>query len=198
MERVTHLHGTFEQSLYRLGDENAPLKLNAKVISAASALEPRPDELICNYNADGLWRLDQPGGWSQLHPVAPQQIVAVDMDNDGLDELAATFTGGGLYTYDLKNAPENRWTPIHPLVPNAMIKFNNGLAAHWGSGGLYTWTKAGGWQQLHPLVPARMWTVDIDDDPSDELVLDYSPDMVFTPMIPLTVGIRFTPSFPMP
>ena len=80
------------------------------------------DELVADFGTSGLWRLDQPGGWSQLHPVVPDQIVTVDIDDDGLDELAATFPGSGLYTYDLQNDPANRWTPIHPLVPNAMIK----------------------------------------------------------------------------
>ena len=115
-----------------------------------------------------------------MHPVVPQQIVVVDIDNDGLDELAAAFSGGGLYTYDLQNDPANRWTSIHPLVPNAMIKFNNGLAVDWGDGGLWSWTQAGGWQPVHPMAPARMWAVDIDDDQVDELVLDYSPGGLYS------------------
>ena len=102
------------------------------------------DELLLDYGAYGLWHYDQPGGWSQLHPVVPQQIVAVDIDNDGLDELAAAFSGGGLYTYDRQNDPANRWTPIHPMVPDAMIKFNNGLAADWGDGRSLSWTQVEG------------------------------------------------------
>ena len=139
------------------------------------------DELVLDYGAAyGLWHYDQPGGWSQLHPVVPQQIVVVDIDNDGQDEFAAAFPGGGLYTYDRQNAPANRWTPIHPLVPNAMIKFNNGLVADWGDGGLWTWTQAGGWQPVHPIAPARMWAVDIDNDQVDELVLDYAPGGLYS------------------
>ena len=61
-----------------------------------------------------------------------------------------------------------------------MIKFNNGLAADWGAGGLYTWTQAGGWQPVHPMAPARMWAVDIDNDQVDELVLDYAPGGLYS------------------
>ena len=107
----------------------------------------------------------------------------MNIDDDQLDELVLDYAPGGLYSYD----PVNGWDQIHPLVPNAMIKFNNGLAADWGDGGLYTWTQAGGWQFLHPVAPARMWAVDIDNDQVDELVLDYAPGGLYS-YNPITSG----------
>ena len=99
------------------GASDRLVKINY-ITAEAPPVESTGDEVVASYGSPyGLWHYDQPGGWSQLHPVAPQQIVVVDIDNDGLDELAAAFPGGGLYTYDLQNDPANRWTPIHPLVP---------------------------------------------------------------------------------
>ena len=162
------------------GASDRLVKINY-ITAEAPPVESSGDEVVASFGSPyGLWHYDQPGGWSQLHPVVPQQIVVVDIDNDGLDELAAAFPGGGLYTYDRQNDPANRWTPIHPMVPNAMIKFNNGLAVDWGAGGLWTWTQAGGWQPVHPMAPARMWAVNIDDDELDELVLDYSPGGLYS------------------
>ena len=100
----------------------------------------------------------------------------VDIDDDPLDELVLDYSSDGLYSYD----PVNGWDQIHPVVPNALIRLNKGLAAHWGAGGLWIWTQAEEWQSLHPVAPAHMWTVDLDNDRTDELLLDYAPSGLYS------------------
>ena len=144
--------GTFPQAIYKLGDESAPFVLRARVRSASEGI--LDDELVANYGANGLWRYDQPGGWSQLNTIGAGQMTALDIDNDGQDELAVNFSGNGIWIYD----PTNGWSQITPGDPNAMIRLNNGLAADYGVNGLWSWNQAGGWQQCSPpAIQARWW-----------------------------------------
>jgi hypothetical protein len=69
---------------------------------------------------DGLWRYDQVRGWTQLNTVNPDQMLAVDMDNDGMEEVVASFNGYGLYVYKESNG----WFQLNSVVPVATIGIN--------------------------------------------------------------------------
>jgi len=56
------------------------------------------DELVLNFGSDyGLYQYDRPGGWNQWNTINPSQMVIVDLNGDGADELVADFPGYGLY-----------------------------------------------------------------------------------------------------
>jgi hypothetical protein len=139
-----------------------------------------PDEMICqgngiavDYGFDyGLWSWSLADGWQQRNPVDPGQMVAVDIDDDGLEELVVSFPGYGLYTYE----PEDgTWDRINTEIPEGMIRQGNGIAVDFGAAyGLYVWSQEGGWVLRNPADPGQMVAVDIDSDGIEELVVAFS------------------------
>jgi hypothetical protein len=136
------------------------------------------DELVADFGGTyGHWHYDQEGlpiirvhHWSPLSTVDPDLMTAVDINDDGQDELTATFSGYGLYIYD----PTNLWKPINTVIPENMIRLNNGIACDFGvSYGLWYWTEAGGWAPWNTVDPDRMLAVDINNDGTDELVASF-------------------------
>jgi probable HAF family extracellular repeat protein len=136
------------------------------------------DELVCNFGATyGLWHYDQAIGWTQLNTVAPVQIISVDIDSDGQDELAASFAGYGLYIYDSTNG----WTRINAVVPDEMIRFGNSLAVDYGTAyGLWQYNPSSGWAQLNTVDPGLMVAVDLNNDGADELVASFTGHGLYT------------------
>jgi hypothetical protein len=154
-----------------LGDQTqalATLQLVANDITGAVA-----DELVLNYGvAYGLWHYDQTGGYKQWNTVNPSQMVTVDLNGDGTDELVAAFPGYGLYTYDSTNG----WQLINTLIPEFMgAGRNNRIACDYGAAyGLWLWDLAVGWRQINSVDPEKMIVADIDGDGDDELVAGFS------------------------
>ncbi len=72
--------------------------------------------LAVDFGANGLWHYDE-ATWTQLTSDDADMMVAVDIDNDGHDELAASFEGYGLKIYDEVNG----WKMINDVVPDSMI-----------------------------------------------------------------------------
>jgi hypothetical protein len=70
--------------------------------------------------AYGLWVWSQGGGWVQRNTVDPGQMVAVDIDNDGVEELVVSFSGYGLYYFDETNG----WQLLNAVVPDDMKPIN--------------------------------------------------------------------------
>jgi hypothetical protein len=131
------------------------------------------DELILNFGpAYGLYQYDQSGGWKQWNTVNPSQMVTVDLNGDGTDELVAAFPGDGLYTYDSTNG----WQLINTVIPEFMgAGRNNRIACDYGAAyGLWLWDLAGGWRQINTVDPDKMIAADIDGDGEDELVAGFN------------------------
>jgi hypothetical protein len=129
--------------------------------------------VVCDYGTSyGLWSYSKSGGWSQLNTVDPDKVVAVDIDNDGRDELVVSFMGYGLYTYALAS---RTWQQINMEIPDGMIRQGNGIAVDYGAAyGLWYWTQTGGWVQRNTVDPGQMTAVDIDKDGGDELMVSFS------------------------
>ena len=143
------------------------------------------DELVLNFGpAYGLYQYDQAGGWKQWNTINPSQMVTVDLNGDGTDELVAAFPGYGLYTYDSANG----WQLINTEIPEGMISFRNGIACDFGAAfGLWLWDKTGAWQQINTIDPEKMIAADIDGDGQDELIVSFI-GMAYTPMMTLESG----------
>jgi len=102
----------------------------------------------------GLWHYDveRSAPWTQLNNVDPGLMIAVDIDNDGTDELVVSFRGCGLYTYDETKG----WTQINTVIPEAVIPFRSGIACDFGAAyGLWVWDQTGGWKQINTVNPKR-------------------------------------------
>jgi len=114
------------------------------------------DELVLNFGSDyGLYQYDRPGGWNQWNTINPSQMVIVDLNGDGADELVADFPGYGLYKKD----SANDWQKINDVEAEKMIAADidrdgkDELVASFIGYGLYYYDDPGGW------VPAPINTV---------------------------------------
>jgi hypothetical protein len=143
------------------------LTVNVGVSSSA----PMKDELVLSFGAAyGLYQYDQTGGWKQWNTVNPSQMVTVDLNADGTDELVAAFPGYGLFTYDSTNG----WQLINTVIPEVMGAGRNGIACDYGAAyGLWLWDRSGGWQQINTVDPHMMLAADIDNDGQDELIVSF-------------------------
>jgi hypothetical protein len=144
------------------------------------------DGLVCDFGgAYGLWSYNLSDGWGvyicapgsgtwrqpPINTVIPDQIIAVDIDGDGNDELMVSFLGYGLYTYELE---DGTWHRINTVVPEGMIRLGNGIAADYGeTHGLWVWSHEDDWGLRNTADPSGMVTVDIDTDGVEELVVSF-------------------------
>jgi hypothetical protein len=79
------------------------------------------DELVLNFGpAYGLYHYDQAGGWKQWNTINPSQMVTVDLNGGGTDELVAAFPGFSLYTYDSANGRQL----LNTVLPVGMKPIN--------------------------------------------------------------------------
>ena len=75
-------------------------------------------ELVLDYGTlYGLWHYDQVRLWTRWNTADPDKLLAVDIDNDGTDELIASFAGYGLYTYEPTTMG---WVRINATLPDNM------------------------------------------------------------------------------
>ncbi|MDM8542697.1 hypothetical protein QUF90_16605 [Desulfococcaceae bacterium HSG9] len=133
--------------------------------SAPEAMIRFGDKLAADRGTGGLYLYDPTDEWVQITGSEPIEIVTVDFDGDGEDELVGSFVGIGMWFYD-----NNVWTNFHDYSPKAMIRFGNKLAADWGTGGLSLYDPTNKWVPLTGSEPIEMITVDFDGDGEDELV----------------------------
>jgi hypothetical protein len=70
--------------------------------------------------AYGLWVWSQGGSWQQRNPISPDQMVAVDLDKDGVEELVASFPGYGLWYTDEAVG----WQFLNAVIPIDMKPMN--------------------------------------------------------------------------
>jgi hypothetical protein len=98
-------------------------------------------------------------------------MTAVDIDNDGLEELVVSFGGYGLYSYDETTG----WQQLNTVIPDDMIRQGNGIAADYGAAyGLWYWDATVGWVQRTNEDPGQMTAVDIDKDGTEELAATFA------------------------
>jgi hypothetical protein len=122
--------------------------------------------------AYGLYGYDSGSGWSVINRADPEQMVPVDIDHDGIDELAVGFAGYGLYIY---KHPGN-WTKINNLVPQQMAVLHGSvLFADSGTAyGLYSYGDVGGWMQINKADALLMQPVDVDNDGTQDMAVFFA------------------------
>jgi Zn-dependent metalloprotease len=161
------------------GDKTSSLSIQSDdpdtpttVVALSGTANTTKDELVLNFGPGyGLYQYDQAGGWKPWNTANPSQMVTVDLNGDGTDELFAAFPGFGLYTYDSADG----WQLINTVIPEFMSAYRNGIACDYGTAyGLWLWDLAGGWRQINTVDPDKIIAADIDGDGQDELVAGFS------------------------
>jgi hypothetical protein len=161
-----------------------------------------PDAMIrlgngvaCDFGtAYGLWYWTKTGGWIRWNSADPDKLLALDIDNDGTEELIASFAGYGLYTYEPATMG---WVRINATLPDAMIRLGNGVACDFGTAyGLWYWTKTGGWIRWNSADPDKLLALDIDNDGTEELIASFAGYGLYT-YEPATMGwVRINATLP--
>jgi len=138
-----------------LGDQTNPLAILQLASKAAVA-----EELVLNFGPPyGVYQYDQAGGWKQWNTVNPSQMVTLDLNGDGTDELVAGFPGYGLY----KKESANDWQQINNVDPEKMITADidgdgkDELVAGFTGYGLYYYDDLEGWSpRINATIPDAM------------------------------------------
>ncbi len=138
-----------------LGDQTESLAILQLAAKAAIA-----DELVLDFGpAYGLYQYDQAGGWKQWNTVGLSQMVTLDLNGNGTDELVAAFPGYGLYKKDAAND----WQSINEVEPDKMIAADidadakDELVSGFAGYGLYYYDDPGGWSaKINDVIPDAM------------------------------------------
>jgi hypothetical protein len=145
--------------IYIYNETDGWSKLNSQIPEAMMAFG---NTLVIYFGTSGLWLYD--GSWTRLNGNNAVDMVAVDIDADGQDELMVCFDSLGMYIYDETGG----WSKLNSQIPEAMMAFGNALVIDFGTSGL--WLYDGNWTRLNGNNAVDMVAVDIDDDGQDELV----------------------------
>ena len=122
--------------------------------------------LAVDLGEDGLHKYSLTDGWSLLTPSNSIDMVSVDMDQDGLNELAVGFNNG-VFVLD----PQGNWTQLTTSEIQKMMTFNNGLATYFTvANGIYEYHPTTGWTRATTSEPDSMCSVDLDQNNASELV----------------------------
>ncbi|MBE0677093.1 MAG: hypothetical protein IH591_20740 [Bacteroidales bacterium] len=125
-----------------------------------------PDSFIYNFPDYGLYTYNQAGNLTRINAVESNLSVAADVDADGVEEVISYFTGYGLYVFN-----NGSWSRISTAVPEAIVKFGQGVAVDFGNSyGLYTYSSSTNWTRLNRADPSHMVAADVDSDGVMELV----------------------------
>jgi hypothetical protein len=78
--------------------------------------------VVCDFgSAYGLWNWTLGGGWGdRWNSADPGQMVAADIDKDGVEELVVSFSGYGLYYLDETTG----WQFLNAVIPEDMKAIN--------------------------------------------------------------------------
>jgi|GEM_PF-2003658 len=171
---------------------SAWLKINTSIPETVIRLG---NGIVCDFGAAyGLWYWDQAGGWKRWNASAPTQLLAADFNGDGLDELMATFTGYGLYTY---NPSTSTWVRINASIPESMIRLGNGIVCDFGAAyGLWYWDQAGGWKRWNASAPTQLLAADFNGDGLDELMATFTGYGLYTYNPSTSTWVRINASIP--
>ncbi len=117
----------------------------------------------------GLFTYNTTDKFKRLTKLDPSHITEADVDADGTMELVAYFTGKGIQIRD-----NGSWKRISALVPEEMIKLDNGLAIDFGAGrGLFTYNTTDKFKRATKLDPDFITEADVDADGTMELVANF-------------------------
>ena len=157
--------------LYAYKESSGWLQINNVIPEAIIRLG---NGLVADFGvAYGLWHYDQERDWRQLNPLKPEQMLAADLDSDGIDELIASFSGCGLCVYK----EGNDWSEIGGAHPEDVIPFGYGLMVNYGAAsGLWHYDLEEGWRQLKTAGPDWMLALDMDKDGREELLSSFGAD----------------------
>jgi hypothetical protein len=141
------------------------------------------DSLMADFgSAFGLWNLNFDRGWQQVIGSSPAQYVTGDLDGNGIDDVAASFTGQGVWI----RWNGGGWAQLTVATPTLMgvgdLDANRrfDLVLAFDGLGLYAWSNAATWTQLHRSSPSVMALGNVDGAGGDDIVATFTGQGVWT------------------
>ncbi|MDM8541107.1 choice-of-anchor D domain-containing protein [Desulfococcaceae bacterium HSG9] len=131
--------------------------------------------LAVDFGAYGLYGYNNNQTWRGLSVEDPVEMITLDINGDGVDELIASFTDYGLYYWN-----GLMWIGINANAPEAMIEWDNKLVADFGSLGLWTYNTTDVWVNLKDNDPGLMSTANVNGTGIDELVVYFADLGIYT------------------
>jgi hypothetical protein len=141
-----------------------------------SAVGNSPDAIIDFGASYGIWVLNYGVGYTQLHPVSPEQTVTGDLDGNGIDEIIIDF-GAAYGVYARMN--NTSWVQLHALSPTRMATGdldNSGrddIVMDFTGYGVHQWMNNTSWTQMHVANASAFAIGNIDNSLGDDVVLTF-------------------------
>jgi hypothetical protein len=136
------------------------------------------EDLIADFGAiDGIQLREYGGPWGLIHTLPSEQIVAGDLDNNGIDDLVIDF---GEFHGVWVRANGGSWFFLQAVSPQFMMAGNvNGtggddvVMSFPSPHGIWVFLDGASWLQLHNLTAESIVSGDFDGNGYDELLIDF-------------------------
>jgi aldose sugar dehydrogenase len=143
------------------------------------ARRPSNDLLVDFGPQYGLWLRRNDSVWEAVHAVAPQQMAAGDLDNNGRSDVLVDF-GSPYGIWAWRNG--TNWTQVHGTSSTQIVATdldNNGISdfvINFGPQyGLWVRRNDASWSLLHGVSPRQVVSANLDSDPRRDLIVDFGP-----------------------
>jgi len=144
-------------------------------IAAGNIAGNTVDDLVGVW-ASGLWvRYAGSGQWLQLKPALPNWIATGDMNNDGWDDVIASWPDDGVYWRD---SATGKWikiaSPAKQLAAGNIGGIRDDLAGVWSDGLWVRYSADASWKKIDATIPVWMTTGDMTGDKRADIIGSYS------------------------
>jgi len=143
----------------------------------------RPEDLLVDFGAAGLWVWKNNSTWQFLHSYNPAAVANADLDGNGQADFLVDF-GPSCGLYALMNG--TTWQYIHPYTTTRLLAADlNGdlrdeiIVSFVGATGTWVYYPASGaWRRLTPAIADSIVVADLDGNGKADLAADYGVDGV--------------------
>ena len=143
------------------------------------ARRPANDLLVDFGPQYGLWLRRNDSAWEAVHGVAPQQMAAGDLDNNGRSDVLIDF-GSPYGIWAWRNGAS--WSAVHGSSSTQIVATdldNNGVSdfvINFGPQyGLWVRRNDASWSLLHGVAPRQVVSANLDSNPRRDLIVDFGP-----------------------
>ena len=148
---------------------------NALEIAAGNIAGSTVDDLVGVWASGLLVRYSGSGQWLKLSSTRPNWIATGDMNNDGRDDVIASWPGDGVYWRDSATGNWAKITsPAKQLAAGNIGGIRDDLAGVWSDGLWVRYSADASWKKIDAAIPVWMTTGDMTGDKRADIIGSYS------------------------
>jgi exo-beta-1,3-glucanase (GH17 family) len=138
---------------------------------------PGASRLLVDFGpAYGEWILNDGTGWSSLHAFSPEDVVAGDLDDNGVDEIILDFgSTWGTWVW-ANNAGWYQLNTVSPVAMGIADLDHNGrddVILSFNTHGVYIYYNDTSWSHLHPMTATTVATGRLDGTAGADVLLNF-------------------------